>query len=60
VNSKVPLLLSVIGVVTIGFGAWLDGEMVHIKGMAVEAAEKLANKQKDKELAVVATRQLVQ
>jgi hypothetical protein len=49
VDSKVPLLLSVIGVVTIGFGEWLDGEMVHIKGTAVEAAEKLAKKKKDKE-----------
>jgi hypothetical protein len=49
VDSKVPLLLSVIGVVTIGFGGWLGGEIVYIKRMAVEAVEKLAKKKKDKE-----------
>jgi uncharacterized membrane protein len=45
----VPLLLSVIGVVTIGFGGWLGGEIAYIKRMAVEAVEKLAKKKKDKE-----------
>ena len=59
-DSKVPLLLSVIGVVTIGFGAWLGGEIVYIKGMAVEAVEKLAKKEKGQRAAAVATRPLVQ
>jgi uncharacterized membrane protein len=44
VESNVPLALSVVGVVAIGFGGWLGGEMVYVKGMAVEAVEKLAKK----------------
>ena len=43
-TSIVPLILSVIGVIGIGVGGWLGGEMVYVKGMAVEAVEKLANK----------------
>jgi len=44
VESNVPLGLSVVGVLAIGFGGWLGGEMVYVKGMAVEAVEKLAKK----------------
>lgn len=44
VNSRVPLVLSIIGVLGMGFGGWLGGEMVYVKGMAVEAVEKLAKK----------------
>ena len=40
-TSVVPLLLSAIGVVGIGIGGWLGGEMVYVKGMAVEAVERL-------------------
>jgi uncharacterized membrane protein len=43
-ESNVPLGLSVVGVLAIGFGGWLGGEMVYVKGMAVEAVEKLAKK----------------
>jgi uncharacterized membrane protein len=43
-DSNLPLALSVVGVLAIGFSGWLGGEMVYIKGMAVEAVEKLANK----------------
>ena len=43
-ESNVPLALSIIGVLAIGFGGWLGGEMVYVKGMAVEAVEKLAKK----------------
>ena len=43
-ESNMPLGLSVIGVLAIGFGGWLGGEMVYVKGMAVEAVEKLAKK----------------
>jgi uncharacterized membrane protein len=42
--SNVPLGLSVVGVLAIGLGGWLGGEMVYVKGMAVEAVEKLAKK----------------
>jgi uncharacterized membrane protein len=43
-DSDLPLGLSVVGVLAIGFGGWLGGEMVYVKGMAVEAVEKLAKK----------------
>lgn len=46
-TSFVPLILSIVGVVGIGIGGWLGGEMVYVKGMAVEAVEKLA---KEKEM----------
>lgn len=43
-ESNLPLALSVVGVIGIGVGGWLGGEMVYVKGMAVEAVEKLAKK----------------
>jgi uncharacterized membrane protein len=43
-RSVIPVALSVIGVVGIGIGGWLGGKMVYVKGMAVEAVEKLAKK----------------
>jgi uncharacterized membrane protein len=43
-ESNVPLGLSVVGVLAMGFGGWLGGEMVYFTGMAVEAVEKLAKK----------------
>jgi len=43
-GSNLPLVLSIIGILAIGFGGWLGGEMVYVKGMAVEAVEKLAKK----------------
>jgi uncharacterized membrane protein len=43
-GSPTPLILSIVGVVGIGIGGWLGGEMVYVKGMAVEAVEKLAKK----------------
>jgi uncharacterized membrane protein len=45
-DSKLPLVLSLAGVILIGFGGWLGGEMVYVKGMAVQAVEELAEKQK--------------
>jgi uncharacterized membrane protein len=39
-----PLGISIVGVLAIGIGGWLGGEMVYVKGMAVEAVEKLAKK----------------
>ena len=41
-NPITPLVLSLIGIVLIGFGGWYGGEMVYVKGMAVEAVEDLA------------------
>ena len=43
-ESDVPLGMSLVGVLAIGIGGWLGGEMVYVKGMAVEAVEKLAKK----------------
>jgi uncharacterized membrane protein len=36
--------MSLVGVLAIGVGGWLGGEIVYIKGMGVEAVEKLAKK----------------
>lgn len=43
-DSPLPLALSVVGVIGIGLGGWLGGEMVYVKGMAVEAVDELAKK----------------
>jgi uncharacterized membrane protein len=43
-DSYLPLGMSIVGVLAIGAGGWLGGEMVYVKGMAVEAVEKLAKK----------------
>jgi uncharacterized membrane protein len=48
-GSIIPLLLSILGVLVIGFVGWLGGEMVYVKGMAVEAVEQLATKEKERE-----------
>ena len=44
VDSRLPLMLSVVGVLSIGVGGWLGGEMVYVKGMAVEAVDEMAKK----------------
>ena len=43
-QSYLPLAMSIVGVLAIGVGGWLGGEMVYVKGMAVEEVEKLAKK----------------
>ena len=43
-ESYLPLAMSIVGVVALGVGGWLGGEMVFVKGMAVEAVEVLAKK----------------
>src|SRR4051794_13397774 len=43
-ESNLPLWLSVIGVLAIGVGGWLGGEMVYVKGMAVKAVEVITKK----------------
>ena len=48
-GSFVPLMLSIVGVIGIGIGGWLGGEMVYVKGMAVEAVDELAKKVQEKE-----------
>jgi uncharacterized membrane protein len=49
-TSAVPLFLSVLGVAGIGVGGWLGGEMVYVKGMAVEAVGELAKKAEEPRL----------
>jgi uncharacterized membrane protein len=46
VSGVLPLMLSLCGVAVIGWGGWLGGEMVYVKGMAVEAVEKLAREKR--------------
>lgn len=43
-NRYLALGMSIVGVLAIGVGGWLGGEMVYVEGMAVEAVEKLAKK----------------
>lgn len=43
-DSILPVALSIAGVLAIGIGGWLGGEMVYVKGMAVEAVDELAKK----------------
>jgi uncharacterized membrane protein len=38
-------VLSLLGIVLIGIGGWLGGEMVYVKGMAVEAVDELSRQQ---------------
>jgi uncharacterized membrane protein len=45
-DGKLPFFLSLAGVVLIGFGGWLGGEMVYVKGMAVQAVEKSAQRER--------------
>jgi uncharacterized membrane protein len=47
-GSRVPLILSLLGVAGIGIGGWLGGEMVYVKGMAVQAVEDLSRKSNEK------------
>ena len=44
VDSRLPLILSVVGVLSVGVGGWLGGEMVYVKGMAVEAVDEMSKK----------------
>jgi uncharacterized membrane protein len=44
-ESFIPLILSAIGMAVVGFGGWLGGEMVYVKGMAIEAVGQLTKKE---------------
>jgi uncharacterized membrane protein len=44
VSWTAGLVLSIIGVLIFAFGGWLGGEMVYVKGMAVEPVEELSKK----------------
>ena len=41
-TSLVPLSLSAVGLLILSGAGWLGGEMVYVKGMAVQAVEELA------------------
>jgi uncharacterized membrane protein len=43
-GDSLPVALSALGIVLIGIGGWLGGEMVYVKGMAVEAVEVLSKR----------------
>jgi uncharacterized membrane protein len=43
-GSAIPFLLSIAGVLGVGLGGWLGGEMVYVKGMGVEALDRMARK----------------
>jgi len=46
-DTTLPFWFSLAGVALVGAGGWLGGEMVYVKGMAVQAVEELANKEKN-------------
>jgi len=48
-TSLVPLSLSAVGLLILGGVGWLGGEMVYVKGMAVQAVEELAKESARKE-----------
>jgi uncharacterized membrane protein len=48
-TSRVPLVLSIIGVVAVGIGGWLGGKMVYVKGMAVRPVDELSSRLAAKE-----------
>lgn len=45
VSPAIPFVLSIAGIVFISIGGWLGGELVYVKGMAVEPVEELAPEQ---------------
>jgi uncharacterized membrane protein len=47
VSAVVPFLLSIAGIVLISIGGWLGGELVYIKGMAVEPVEEAAEEEQE-------------
>lgn len=48
ISAVVPFILSIAGIVLISIGGWLGGDLVYIKGMAVEPVEELAAEPKQK------------
>ncbi len=49
ISAVAPFVLSVAGIVLISIGGWLGGDLVYIRGMAVEPAEELAEELPHKE-----------
>ena len=43
-HSRLPLLLSIVGICMVGIGGWYGGEMVYVKGMAVEPIQPESDK----------------
>jgi uncharacterized membrane protein len=44
VSAVIPFVLSICGIVLISIGGWLGGDLVYIRGMAVEPVEELIEK----------------
>jgi uncharacterized membrane protein len=44
ISWNAGLVLSIVGVIIFAVGGWLGGEMVYVKGMAVEPVEELSKK----------------
>jgi uncharacterized membrane protein len=46
--TAVPLVLSIVGITLLGVSGWLGGELVYVRGVAVEAQGRLSSEQKEK------------
>jgi uncharacterized membrane protein len=49
-GSKLPFLISLVGVGLIGIGGWLGGEMVYVRGMAVKPLQKVEKREQKRNL----------
>ncbi len=49
ISAVVPFVLSIAGIVLISIGGWLGGDLVYIRGMAVEPLEELAEELAEQE-----------
>jgi uncharacterized membrane protein len=49
-QGRLPLVLSIMGICLVGIGGWYGGEMVYVKGMAVEVETPGAKKNTEERL----------
>ncbi len=49
VSAAIPFVLSICGIVLISIGGWLGGDLVYIRGMAVEPVEELTERLEEQE-----------
>ena len=47
-GEVLPVILSVVGIAMLGVSGWLGGELVYVRGVAVEPQMPLANKVRDR------------